>query len=1011
MFRINTFKTYREEKHVPNKTTKASVRTKPITVSQSYIITKKDVNSDSNGLSSIGIDNAAKTRRPQPRSNTKNDKVPSASKSSCIKHKEVEVEEHHRNLLLAKNKKHVSSEYNNVKLAIQNDKSKVANVSYTKNQKIQKPEAKKPKKVGFKERLVSPTPSEPSISRTFLQTVSNSHFFSWQKLLGTVRFGNDHVDTILGYGDLLWGNILITGVYFVEGLEHNLSKDEALEVIKPFLQKIAVLLQAPIITIATACYTQNRSLIHHRFGKKPYELINGRKPDISFFMYSGLSVIPRMIVKILGNLVQKGDIGFLIGYSANSYAYRVYNRRTKKIMETMNVTFDELSTIAFEQSSLKLGLQSMTSRQISSGLDLTYAPSTITTRQLTEHELDLLFEAMHDDYIGGQPSAAPRTIPAAQAPQVLQTPTTSTTIADSASTPTNSSSKGTNIPNPLQNVDELETQQQQIQQQDNQALLHPKTVADNVLNAMLDGNMFVNPFATPSTSVAESSSSQYVDPSNMHMNQLRTDGDMRMYALIVSIMEPKNVKEAMTDPAWIESMQESFSSSKGLMYGCFEESFALVARMEAIRIFLAYDAHKSFIVFQMDVKTAFLHGTLKEDVYVCPPKGFIDADHPIHVYKLEKGLYGLNDGGNDISLVYKLTNPPRSIFINQSNYVLEILKKYGMETGDTVGTLMEIKDKLDLDQNGTLVDATKCRSMIGALMLSQPRSTLRKLKGSFVYLCGTVNMGLWYSKDFGFKLTGFSDADYAGSLQVDRVNYLVCRLGMRSLCPQELKRLAKSIVLVKKDQDYLKAKDQDIKFKDKDIKFKDKDIKLKIKIQDHKHTNGTSKEFPSLQGSKTQDVTRSEDHPLGGDYKAINDHPNACLCYMIYCLTIGKSFNLAYYIAKRMVSVTKSVDMTLPYGMLLTQLFEHVRVAHPHALSDDLYLLDHVMIPLFEKRVFRIMPSGKRPRLPTPTPSESSKSTSSSSRQEEENDPINNFTLDPIPYINQLPPIKGGESP
>ncbi|GKC36341.1 retrovirus-related pol polyprotein from transposon TNT 1-94 [Tanacetum coccineum] len=70
-------------------------------------------------------------------------------------------------------------------------------------------------------------------------------------------------------------------------------------------------------------------------------------------------------------------------------------------------------------------------------------------------------------------------------------------------------------------------------------------------------------------------------------------------------------------------------------------SFASVARMEAIRIFLAYAAHKSFTVFQMDVKTAFLHGTLKEDVYVCQPEGFIDADHPSHVYKLKKALYGL----------------------------------------------------------------------------------------------------------------------------------------------------------------------------------------------------------------------------------------------------------------------------------------------------------------------------------------------------------------------------------
>nr|GEY94662.1 hypothetical protein [Tanacetum cinerariifolium] len=123
MFRINPFKTSREAKHVPN-IVRASARTKPITVSQPPVITKKDVNSDSNGLSSTGIDNT-KTRRPQPRSNTKNDKVPSASKSSRSKNKGAEVEEHHMNLLLFKNTKHMSSACYNIKLDSQNVISKV----------------------------------------------------------------------------------------------------------------------------------------------------------------------------------------------------------------------------------------------------------------------------------------------------------------------------------------------------------------------------------------------------------------------------------------------------------------------------------------------------------------------------------------------------------------------------------------------------------------------------------------------------------------------------------------------------------------------------------------------------------------------------------------------------------------------------------------------------------------------------------------------------------------------
>nr|GFA94270.1 hypothetical protein [Tanacetum cinerariifolium] len=108
-------------------------------------------------------------------------------------------------------------------------------------------------------------------------------------------------------------------------------------------------------------------------------------------------------------------------------------------------------------------------------------------------------------------------------------------------------------------------------------------------------------------------------------------------------MEPKNVKEAMTDPAWIESMQEELLQFKRL------DVWALVPSPDNItpltlkcyQDILAYAAHKSFTVFQMDMKTTFLHGTLKEDVFVCQPKGFIDADHPSHVFKLKKALYGL----------------------------------------------------------------------------------------------------------------------------------------------------------------------------------------------------------------------------------------------------------------------------------------------------------------------------------------------------------------------------------
>ncbi|GJZ80284.1 hypothetical protein Tco_0645278 [Tanacetum coccineum] len=141
------------------------------------------------------------------------------------------------------------------------------------------------------------------------------------------------------------------------------------------------------------------------------------------------------------------------------------------------------------------------------------------------------------------------------------------------------------------------------------------------------------------------------------------------------------------------------------------------------------------------------------------------------------------------------------------------------------------------------------------------------------------------------------------------------------------------------------------------------------------------------------------------------DHPNASLCYMLYCLATGKHFNLAYYIAHRMISVTQSSEMTLPYAMLLTRLFKYVRTKQPYPLSNDFQLVDHVMIPLSNKRVFRFKSKGKRPRLPTPTPSTSSSSDSPPPNQGMENDPVGNYTLNPIDYMNQLPPIEGGESP
>ncbi|GKA39513.1 retrovirus-related pol polyprotein from transposon TNT 1-94 [Tanacetum coccineum] len=297
---------------------------------------------------------------------------------------------------------------------------------------------------------------------------------------------------------------------------------------------------------------------------------------------------------------------------------------------------------------------------------------------------------------------------------------------------------------------------------------------------------FTNPFCTPVHEVVESSSRNIVQT----RRQLATDPEMCMFTLTVSTAEPKIIKEVMADSAWIEAMQEElhqfdrlqvwelvdkpfgknviklkwlwknkkdedqtvirnkarlvakgYAQEEGID---FKESFALVARLEAVRIFVAYAAHKSFPIYQMDVKTAFLNGPMKEEIH----------------------------------------QSLRGIFINQAKYTLDILRKHGMEKGQSIGTPMATKPKLDADLSGEPVDQTDYRSKIGSLMYLtssrpdivqavcycaryQARPTekhLKEVKRIFQYLRGTINMGLWYPKDSGFELTAFSDADHAGCI-------------------------------------------------------------------------------------------------------------------------------------------------------------------------------------------------------------------------------------------------------
>nr|GFA03074.1 retrovirus-related Pol polyprotein from transposon TNT 1-94 [Tanacetum cinerariifolium] len=507
------------------------------------------------------VDNT-KTRRPQPRSNTKHNRVPSASKSSRSKNKEAEVEEYHRNLLLSKNKKHISSACNNIKIDSQDVISKVVCAM-------------------CKQCLISVN-----------HDVCLSNYVNGKNSRGV---------------DLLKGD-RSTNLYTIN------------------LHEMA---SASLICLMPHASSTKSWLWHQRLSHLNFDTINDLARND---LVSGLPKFKYNKKHLYPSCEQEKS------KRASHLPKPVSNLRQRLHLLHMDLCGP-------------MRIASINGKRIK--LDISFL-----------HVFGALCYPKNDREDIGKlgAKATARIVPPAQEPQ---------------------------------DVDELNS------------------------NAIVDGNTFVNPFSNSSTSAAESSSSQNVDPSNMHTfyqpypyefqwtkdhpleevigepsryvltrNQLRSDGDMCMYALTVSTMEPKNVKEAMTDPAWIDSMQEELlqfkrldvwvlvpaldnispltlkwlfknkhdeeqtviqNKSRLVVRGYrqeegidFEESFTPDARMEAIRIFLAYAARKSFTVFQMDMKTAFLHGSLKEDVYVCQHEGFIDANHPSHVYKLKKALYGLN---------------------------------------------------------------------------------------------------------------------------------------------------------------------------------------------------------------------------------------------------------------------------------------------------------------------------------------------------------------------------------
>nr|GEZ28605.1 hypothetical protein [Tanacetum cinerariifolium] len=446
--------------------------------------------------------------------------------------------------------------------------------------------------------------------------------------------------------------------------------------------------------IATTCFTQNRLIIHKRFDKTPYKLINKRKPNIKFFHVFDCRCYLLNDYDDDGKLKAKWDIGVFVGYSKESAAFRIYNKRTRKIHKSMNVNFDEISEMASKQFSLEHGL---------SNLNETRKPSNPTVSQVKEtskKDLEDLFHNFYDEYFDAFK------ITKLPTPNV-ETSNTEGEVFHEVSKSFQGKSSSSSINDDVQQCsEEVIVPQTNTQSISNDLILNVNdtSLSHNVFNERLEDAYFdtsitfhhtfdVHTFYQPYPHETKWTKDHPLHKiiGDLKLN-VRTRGQLEhscLFPCLLSSIEPAIL--VIQNKARLVAV--GYSQQEGIDY---DETFALVARIEAIRLFLAYAAHKDFTVFQMDVKMVFLNGIVKKEVYVGQPPGFVRKKYPDHVYALDKALYGLKQA-------------PRAWY--------DVLSKFLIDSGfQKVPTPMVEQAKLKLVLVGKPVDHTDYRSMIGSLM-------------------------------------------------------------------------------------------------------------------------------------------------------------------------------------------------------------------------------------------------------------------------------------------------------
>ncbi|GJT99642.1 putative ribonuclease H-like domain-containing protein [Tanacetum coccineum] len=670
--------------------------------------------------------------------------------------------------------------------------------------------------------------------------------------------------------------------------------------------------------VNTACYVLNRVLVTKPQNKTPYELLIGNSPSISFMRPFGCPLTILNTLDSLGKFDGKSDEGYLLGYSTTSKAFRVYNKRTKRVEENLHINFLEdqpnvtgtgpnwmfdLDFLTNSMNYIPVSVENQVNVDAgtqdsyvagSSGKDkgptqdyilLSLQPhrtripvedvapaayekpsesspkdndvqdsEDIIAQEVVAITLDdATRQAFEEEKrnIKSQKRAAQTTsiIKLSTGRSFVSTATTPYVIAASTSTGANASESsfvylGGKIPidtSTLPNVDLPIDPNMPNLEDDSDAFS-----SDGIFNGAYDDENvgIVADFNNMDDTINVSP----IPKLRIHKNHLKDQilGDLKsavqtrgkiqkdslaQQALKVCILVDLPFGKKAIGTKWVfknksdkrsivvknkaRLVAQGFRQEEGIDY---DEFFAPVARIEAIRLFLAFASYLGFTVYQMDVKNSFLYGTIKEKVYVHQPLGFVDPAHPNKVYKVIKALYGLHQAPKawyetlssilmengfrrefedsmhkrfQMSFMGELTfflglqvkQQPDEIFVSQDKYVADILKKFDFWSIRIATTPIESNKPLVKDEDGEDVHVHVYRLMIGSLMYltaSRPdimfavyacarfqvtpkASHLNAVKKIFRYLKHQPKLGLWYPRDSPFELEAFSDSDYGGA--------------------------------------------------------------------------------------------------------------------------------------------------------------------------------------------------------------------------------------------------------